>query len=399
MTDFQKEVLSLLKAALHETEPTGVDLKDLTRIYQFAEAQQMMGALYYGLLGVPGFTEHSVSQRFMERFCGYLGHDAAQMEALDAILSGFEEEGITHMPLKGTVLKGMYPSFEMRTMGDADILIRPEEYKRAAAVMRRLGCEFECESDHEYNWHTADGHHIELHKCLIPSYNKDYYAYYGDGWRLATPCEGSKYRHEMTPEDTFIYLFTHFAKHYRDQGVGMKYVVDFYVFKRKHPTMNWRYVEAELDKLMLSEFYLNVMYMISVWFEDAPATELSDYLTGKIFSFGVFGDFELNVVSQGLKLSKDGGSAKSKKKWQMFFPPYATMCLLYPVLKNWAILLPLFWLVRLVDRALHHRDRYRRNMKNLDKMSEENIRQYQQELNYVGLDYHFGKEDPPPKGE
>ena len=52
MTDFQKEILSLLKAALHETEPTGVDLKDLGKIYQFAEAQQMMGALYYGLLGV-----------------------------------------------------------------------------------------------------------------------------------------------------------------------------------------------------------------------------------------------------------------------------------------------------------------------------------------------------------
>jgi hypothetical protein len=59
--------------------------------------------------------------------------------------------------------------------------------------------------------------------------------------------------------------------------------------------------------------------------------------------------------------------------------------------------LPLFWVIRLVDRALHHRDRYRRNMANLDRMSEENILQYQRELNYVGLDYHFGKDDPPPK--
>jgi hypothetical protein len=203
----------------------------------------------------------------------------------------------------------------------------------------------------------------------------------------------------MSPEDTFVFLFTHFAKHYRDQGIGIKYVVDFYVFKERYPNLNWRYVEAELDKLMLSEFYLNVMYMISVWFEGAPATELSDYLTEKIFAFGVFGKSELNAVSEGLKLSKSGGSAKSKKKWQMFFPPYATMCLLYPVLKNWAILLPLFWVIRLVDRALHHRDCYRRNMANLDKMSEENILQYQRELNYVGLDYHFGKDDPPPKDQ
>ena len=397
MTDFQTKILSLLSASLNGTRPTGVELTDVSGIYRFAEAQQMVAALYGGLLEVPGFEEQPDSQRFLERYCGYLGHDACQTEAITAIFSAFEAEGISYMPLKGTLLKELYPSPEMRTMGDADILIRPDEYKRAEAVMKRLGCVFDGESDHEYNWHTANGSQIELHKCLIPSYNKDYYAYYGDGWSFAHLCEGSTCRYEMSPEDTFVFLFTHFAKHYRDQGVGMKYVVDFYVFKQKHPAMNWRYVEAELDKLMLSEFYLNIMYMISVWFEGAPATELSDYLTEKIFAFGVFGKSELNAVSEGLKLSKSGGSAKSKKKWQMFFPPYATMCLLYPVLKHWAILLPLFWVIRLVDRALHHRDRYRRNMANLDRMSEENILQYQRELNYVGLDYHFGKDDPPPK--
>ena len=399
MTDFQKKILSLLNAALHEAQPVGVELQDIPRIYRFAEAQQMVGALYCGVLGVPCFEEHPDSQRFLERYCGYLGHDASQMEAVEEIFAAFDAEGITYMPLKGTVLKGMYPSPEMRTMGDADILIRPEEYTRTEAIMKRLGARFECESDHEYNWITANGTHIELHKCLIPTYNKDYYAYYGDGWRFARPCEGNPYRHEMSPEDTFVFLFTHFAKHYRDQGVGMKYAVDFYVFKQKHPDMNWRYIEAELEKLWLSEFYVNIMYMISVWFEGTPSTEVSDYLTEKIFSFGVFGDSDLNVISEGLKLSKTSGSAQAKKKWRMFFPPYATMCLLYPVLKNWAILLPLLWLVRLVDRTLHHRDRYRRNMANANRITDESISQYQKELNYVGLDYHFGRDEIPPKNE
>ena len=230
MTDYQKEILSLLNASLKGTEPVGVDLRNIRSVYRFAEAQQMVGALYPGALGVPGFEEHPVNQDFLARYCGYLGHDAGQMEALEAIFSAFEKEGITYMPLKGTLLKDLYPSPEMRTMGDADILIRPEEYKRIEKIMVGLDCRFESESDHEYNWLAANGTHIELHKCLIPSYNKDYYAYFGDGWRFAHPCEGSRFRHEMSPEDTFVFLFTHFAKHYRDQGVGMKYVVDFYVF-------------------------------------------------------------------------------------------------------------------------------------------------------------------------
>ena len=394
MNDFQKEILSLLNAALHETEPVGVRVEDIPRIYQFAESQQMVGVLYYSILGVPGFEDHDVGQRFMERYCGYLAHDAAQTETIESIFSAFEEEGISYMPLKGTLLKAMYPSSEMRTMGDADILIRPEEYKRVEGIMKRFGGVFEGESDHEYNWHTPDGCHLELHKRLIPTYNKDYYAYYGDGWEFARPCEGSKYRYEMTPEDTFVFLFTHFAKHYRDQGIGMKYVVDFYVFRTHYPHLDWAYIEAELDKLWLLDFYRNVMYTISVWFEGAPDTEMSDYITDKIFSFGVFGHIHLNAISEGVKLSKEGGSARAKKKWQMFFPPYATMCLLYPVLKNWAILLPILWLVRLVDRALFHRDRYKLNMERVDRMSDESIRAYQQELNYVGLDYHFGRDEP-----
>lgn len=398
MTDFQKEILALLQTAMKGTEPAGTSLRDVSQIIRFAESQQMVGALYCGAMLTPGFEEHPDSQRFMERYCLYLGHDAGQNEALERIFAAFEEAGIAYMPLKGTVLKELYPSPEMRTMGDADILIHPEEYGRIEEVMKGLGCRFDSESDHEYHWDTPEHCHIELHKCLIPTYNKDYYAYYGDGWRLARPCAGSQYRYEMSPEDTFVYLFTHFAKHYRDQGVGMKYVVDFYVFKESYPRLNLRYIEAELEKLWLSEFYLNVMYLISVWFEGAPDTEMSDYLTEKIFSFGVFGRSELNAVSEGLKLSKTAGSARAKKKWQMFFPPYATMCLLYPVLKSWAILLPILWIVRLVDRAVNHRDRYRRNMARVEQMSEESISRYQQELNFVGLDYHFGEDEPTNKG-
>jgi hypothetical protein len=75
------------------------------------------------------------------------------------------------------------------------------------------------------------------------------------------------------------------------------------------------------------------------------------------------------------------------------------MCHLYPILKKLPVLLPFLWVIRLADRALHHRDRYRRSMANVARMSDENISQYQKELNYVGLDYHFGRDEPPVKGE
>jgi hypothetical protein len=399
MNDFQKGIISLLKAALTGVEPSLPKDMDLCAVYDLAEDQQLIAALYYGVSQVPGFMSHSRYQTFFERFCVHLSHNEDQLETVKRIFDAFEEAGVDYMPVKGTLLKPLYPSPEMRTMGDADILIRMDQYPRVEEVMRSLGCRFDYESDHEYSWMTPTGLQIELHKRLIPTYNKDYYAYYGDGWNFARLCEGSSCRYEMSPEDTFVFLFTHFAKHYRDQGIGIKYVLDFYVYRQKSPDLDLAYIEGELEKLRLYEFYENIMCLLSVWFEDVPSTELTDHLTNKIFYDGVFGRQELNAISEGLKLSKSTRSVKAKKKRQLFFPSLSVMRLHYPILNKLAILLPILWIVRLADLAINHRHRYRVRMARLAQLSDENISAYQRELNYVGLDYNFDSDDPPTKNK
>lgn len=397
MNDFQRGFLSLIRAGLSESFPELPEGFDYGAAYAVAEKQQIVPLIYYGAMKDPAFLHHPRSQAFFERSCVYIGHSADQADTVSRIFDAFEAAGIAYMPLKGTLLKPLYPSPEMRVMADADILIRTEEYDRVKRVMLDMGCAFMGESDHEYNWATPTGLHIELHKRLIPSYNEDYYAYYADGWRLAVPAEEGGSRYGMRPEDLLIYLFTHFAKHYRDQGAGMKYVIDFYIFRRMFPRLDAGYLERELESLQLYDFYVNIFHMLEVWFDGAESTELTDYLTDKVFFDGVFGRAELGAISEGLKLSKGTRSVKAKKKWQLFFPSYRVMRRRYPVLRSWAILLPIFWLIRLVDLAVNHRERYRIKMAQLDKMSDENIDQYQRELNYVGLDYNFGGDDPPTK--
>jgi hypothetical protein len=395
MTDFQKGFLSLIKAALTDSPLEYPVSLDYGEVYRIAEKQQVIPLVYYGAIKDPAFMSHRCAQSFLERTCVYVGHGEDQTETVNRILQAFDREGISYMPLKGTLLKSMYPSPEMRVMGDADILIKMDEYDRIQRVMLSLMMIPKKESDHEYNWQTMTGLQIELHKRMIPSYNRDYYAYYGDGWRLARPAGGEGCRYEMSPEDTYIYLFTHFAKHYRDQGVGMKYVFDFYVYQRQYPELDMAYIARELDKLQLFEFYRNVTRMIDVWFEGAPSDEITDYLTGKIFADGVFGTGENGAMSEGVKLSKESGSVRTKKRWSLIFPSYSSMCARHPVLKKWAILLPLFWIIRGFDIIFFHRDRYRYRMEQLELMSDENIDQYHRDLNYVGLDYNFGENDPP----
>ena len=52
-----------------------------------------------------------------------------QLEAVNKIYAAFDKNGIDYLPLKGCNMKYLYPKPELRSMGDADILIREEQYK------------------------------------------------------------------------------------------------------------------------------------------------------------------------------------------------------------------------------------------------------------------------------
>ena len=58
----------------------------------------------------------------------------------------------------------------------------------------------------------------------------------------------------------------------------------------------------------------------------------------------------------------------------------------YPVLVRWAILLPLFWIVRGVDILFFHRNRIDDVNDSMEQISQESVDAFREEINYVGLD-------------
>ena len=51
---------------------------------------------------------------------------------------------------------------------------------------------------------------------------------------------------EMSAEDEMIYIFTHYAKHYRAAGVGIKHILDLWVYKLYKPELD-KSLEAVAD--------------------------------------------------------------------------------------------------------------------------------------------------------
>ena len=196
----------------------------------------------------------------------------------------------------------------------------------------------------------------------------------------------------MTPEDGFIYLFTHFAKHYRDGGIGCRHVLDLWVYRRSCPDLDEIYIRRELRKLRLLEFYENICRLLEFWFgtgaEDGKTAMISDF----IWESGSWGKWESHVLAQEMMNRKAAGSAKGgrlRTLRRMLFPAAKNMAVRYPVLEKMPWLLPVMWPVRWADAALFRRKRVMEKRDELRSATAEKVDGYQQAMHYVGLDFHF----------
>lgn len=388
LNSFEKNIISLIRSSLDGTNPSISDMLDLETIYRFSQNMQITPLLYYGVEKIPNAFDNLYGKKFLKSEIMYSYLCQKQRQQINELCAEFDKEKIDYMLLKGSVVRECYPSIDMRLMSDADILVKTEQYKKKIKpLMKRLGYVDVLESDHEYVF-TKNDFQIELHKRLIPSYNKDYYAYFGDGWRLAKKKSGENSEYEMSNEDNFIYMFTHYAKHYRDAGIGIKHITDFYVYLKARKDLDWSYINKELETLQLLEFWKNTEKMLDVWFCGAECDEISAFMTHRIFSGAAYGTQEAHVLSQGVKTSKTTKNVKVKTFFGSVFPAYKDMKISHRYLSKAPFLLPLAWACRWVAIIFNPR-RIKQKKHRMDALTNENIHNYQSELNYVGLDFNF----------
>lgn len=388
MNDIQRGITILLKSAITGQPmelPEGFSLDDA---FDLIRLHQLIPIAYEGAVrcGIP--KTMPVMRKMLQGYCQCAMINEAQMNMLERIFDAFDQNGIDYMPLKGCNMKALFPKPEMRQMGDADILIRTEQYDRIRPIIAEFGFEKQDESDHELVWHSRQLH-LELHKRLIPTVHKDFYAYFGDGWRLAKKTEGSRYA--MSPEDEFIYLFTHYAKHYRSGGIGCRHILDLWIHRRAYGDMDEEYIRGAMERLWLLEFYENTCNLIRFWFDTGIGDEKTEYMSDFIFNSGSWGGMENKFLSAQARSAKTAGSvqnARAKMILQTIFLPWDKLRYSYPILKKAPWLTPVFWPVRWVRVLLFRKENLQKKANALKDATSERVELYQQSLLFVGLDFY-----------
>ena len=390
LSSFERGVMILINNAIKsENAPLPEDF-DYSRLYEFARDQQILPLIYYGGRNLPEFISHDERRKIYASSMFLSLRNQNQEAELDELCRAFEENGVDYMKLKGSVIKRFYPSGDMRLMGDADILIRQEQMGRIEELMQALGYSHQVTSDHEWIWRREELG-VELHKRMIPSYTKDLYAYFGEGWDLARRRSENGCEYALSVEDELIYLVAHFTKHYRYAGIGIKHLIDIHVLLGSDVAIDHGYVNDTLEKLGILKFYENIKKMLGVWFRGDECDEVSEFITKRIFSGGAYGTSKERSRYEAAVLTKktDAKRARRKKFRSVVFPSYKNMCEERPWLKKCPVLLPFAWVGRLVTVLLFKRDHIRRERENISAINKSEIEAYKQELKLVGLDFNF----------
>ena len=260
-----------------------------------------------------------------------------------------EKEKIWYMPLKGTVIKDLYPSIGMRQMSDFDILFDKDYAKNVRDIMLDLG--FTCE-------HFGSGNHdvyfkqpvsnFEMHTGLFGEVHKpEIYQYYKNIKERLIKDEDNNFGYHFRNEDLYIYLTAHEYKHFSGSGTGLRSVLDTYVFWQKHGSqLDKEYISAETKKLGISDFEQQNRFLALHLFGGGDLTEQDHEMMEYVIYSGTYGTLQ-NSIENGIK--KNGGGKKGKRAYikNKLFLPLDIVKEAYPFYYKHKILLPVLFFYRI----------------------------------------------------
>jgi hypothetical protein len=155
----------------------------------------------------------------------------------------------------------------------------------------------------------------------------------------------------MRLEDEFIFNIIHMIEHFKEGGAGIKFIMDIYVYDRLD--MDRSYLEGELGKLGIFEFYRNISLLARYWFSDS-LIEMDNDKKEFIERIGTF------IISNGMDKIHENSSDLAVSHGRLAFllkicfPSYLDMCSMFTWLENKPWLLPFSWILRGV-RSLKYR--------------------------------------------
>ena len=268
LTLLERQFFSLLRAGLWNEVPDaglfGVDT-DWEALYKLAYEQTVVGHVTDGINRLPRAVLPAREER-LDPFLGDLLLTQQRNGALDRFIPVLFRalKAFPVLLIKGQGLARDYQDPSRRQPGDIDLLLRPQDYEAAKAILLPKATKVLEELPEIYHQGMKfKSIEVEIHGAvstlMSPALDRRLNALQADcfarGHFPTVEIEGVQI---PVPEVHFnaLYIFVHFLQHYWSSGLGLRQITDWTTFLSVH--------KRELDPEWLRE-QLQQLHLLHVW--------------------------------------------------------------------------------------------------------------------------------------
>ena len=268
---------------------------------------------------------------------------------IESVCEVFERGKVDYLPLKGAIIRKLYPESWMRTSCDIDILVRERDLQRAIDLLKSE-LEYDCKSigEHDAQIYAPNGVHLELHFSLLESGSKPELVEILDSvWEVSEKV--TDYQYKMPNHLFYLYLLSHEAKHIKFGGCGIRAFLDMWIIREK---LDFDETEKNtlLKKSKYTDFAKASENLCDCWFNGREFDEFSKEFSDYVIAGGVYGTSKQKAQAQQSR-------KKNKFNYLLYriFIPYRELKYSEPTLKKYPVLYP-FFLVKRLFRAIFKKE-------------------------------------------
>lgn len=205
--------------------------EDWHTIYREAHSQTVQGFLYaYCNLHLTQFPE-DIKKRCQNQFMQQIARYYQMLEQQKELLELLVEHKIQSVIIKGCAAGFYYPDPSLRTYGDIDFLVHPNDFDDAYQLLKSNG--YELEQDEIFSDHhialKKDRLTFELHRKpnKVP---KEYLPLIYEGLKHIETVKLEEYRIPVLPPlQNGLVLFFHIISHL-NYGLGLRQIIDWQMY-------------------------------------------------------------------------------------------------------------------------------------------------------------------------
>ena len=369
--------LHLIKCALKgeqpEEKPNGVEWN---RVFEIGVKQNAANLAWFSVEKLNNPPEGELFAQWQEVYAKAASKCLKQMMEIDFLAEEFSKRGYDIMFLKGSKIREYYPSPDMRTMTDIDLLVKSDDRKPIRAIMHELGYEEDIMDDGQVDaFKKLPIIYTEIHYDFS-NVNHAYHDLFTIDWNNLVETE-KKHVYEMTYEDLYFFNFGHYVKNMSKVGMGIRAVLDCYILRNSASQQQREDILKKFENTEIKSFHSNILKIADIWFcgaeDDGSLNNAQKYL----LETGTYGN---DKKTEAISLIKDEHNIKSISKLRYalnrIFPGAEALYYRFGIKRKNPLLLPFLWIARAVLLIFSHKEKMQ-SIKNeyaiLDEISPEEV--------------------------